>query len=235
MQTDASLVDALRNGEERCTVRVYAWSPWAISLGRNQSLDHLDLDKATRSGIDVVRRPTGGRAILHARELTYSVAMIVESGSVAEVYRRISQALVGSLKFLGVDALLEKSQPHFPALYRESSSAACFVSSARHEVKVNGKKIVGSAQRRYVREDGREAVLQHGSILLGPEHRRLGEYLRLNDQERKAVKEELESRTTDLSAVLGVSVGFEDVAEAVKAGFERTWNIRFSKAEAVLN
>ncbi len=235
MQTDASLVDGLRNGKEHCTIRVYAWSPWAISLGWNQSLDHLDLGKATRSGIDVVRRPTGGRAILHARELTYSVAMVADSGSVADVYGRISQALVGGLRLLGVDAMLEKSQPHFPALYRESSAAACFVSSARHEVKVNGKKIVGSAQRRYAREDGREAVLQHGSILLGPEHRRLGEYLRLNEQERRVVKEELESRTTDLSTILGVSVGFEDVAEAVRTGFERSWNIRFSNTEAVLN
>ncbi|MBI2618785.1 MAG: lipoate--protein ligase family protein [Ignavibacteriales bacterium] len=201
MRVDGELVQTLTTGGDECFVRVYGWSPWAVSLGWNQSLEAIELEKTARAGIDVVRRPTGGRAILHADELTYSVAMVADSKSVAGVYNEISRALVGGLRLLGVRAVLERSQPNFPGLYRSPSSVACFVSSARHEVKIDGKKIVGSAQRRYAREDGREAVLQHGSILLSREHRRLGEFLRLSDQQKRTVKEELEARTTDLSTV----------------------------------
>lgn len=235
MQIDASLVEALRDGESGCTVRVYAWSPWAISLGWNQSMDQVEMEKTARQGIDVVRRPTGGRAVLHAHELTYSVAMVANSGSVSDVYRKISQALVGGLGFLGVQAAVERSQPFFPTVDRNTSSSACFVSSARHEVKVNGKKIIGSAQRRYARVDGREAVLQHGSVLLGREHRRLGEFLRLSEPARRRIKDELETRTTDLSTVLGRSVEYNEAAEAIKLGFEQSWEIRFHNEPLVLS
>lgn len=229
MALDVALATNLLEGEGPNTLRVYGWAPPAISLGWNQSRDALAIDRIKRSGIDVVRRPTGGRAILHSQELTYAVIMASEAKNVLEVYNRISQALVLGIRSLGVDAELERSQPHFPSEYRKRSSLACFTSSARHEIVVAGRKLVGSAQRRYARSDGSEVVLQHGSILMGPDHRRIGEFLSESDAGlRSDLERALAAHTTDLEEQLGMNVRFEDVALAVRQGFESSWNITFS-------
>jgi lipoate-protein ligase A len=229
MAIDEELALALVQGGTTATVRVYGWSPPAISLGWNQSIDEIDLGRARDAGIDVIRRPTGGRAILHSEELTYSVTMLSERSSVLEVYNRISVALVKGLELLGASARLEKSQPHFPTLYRDVSSAACFASSARHEIKIGSQKLVGSAQRRYSCPDGGEVVLQHGSVLLGKDHRRLVDFLRLpHERLSRLVRSELEQHTTDLSSALGRTVHFQEVAASLRLGFERAWKIDFT-------
>ncbi len=236
MEFDESLVHSLAEGNGNPTVRVYGWKPTAISLGWNQSMDEIDISKATRDGIDIVRRPTGGRAILHSEELTYCVTMGSPAKRVLAVYNEISQALVQGLKMLGVDVTLEKSQPHFPSLYRSTSSAACFSSSARYEIQIGGRKLVGSAQRRYVGRNGGEIVLQHGSLLLGPDHKRLIEYLKLQDDlDRERLKMEIDKKTIDLSAALGRVVTFEECAEAVRTGFEEAWGIKFDFANQELS
>lgn len=228
MAVDEELARTLAQGGTTSTVRVYGWNPPAISLGWNQSIDEVDLERASDAGVDVVRRPTGGRAILHADELTYSVTMFSERSSVLAVYNRISAALVKGLELLGVPAHLEKSQPHFPTLYRGELSALCFASSARHEIKVGSRKLVGSAQRRYACPAG-DVVLQHGSILLGPGHRRLVEFLRIpNARVARLMRTELEQHTTDLSSIVGKPVDFKEVAAALRTGFERAWEIHFS-------
>jgi lipoate-protein ligase A len=146
------------------SLRLYRWQPWAISLGHNQSSHDLDMERCTADGIDVVRRPTGGRAILHAEELTYCVVMYTGSRSVLAVYNDISRALVRGLHLFGVNVAFQKSQPNFQETYRQASSIPCFTSSARYEIEWHGRKLVGSAQRRF--GDGeRDVVLQHGSIL----------------------------------------------------------------------
>jgi lipoate-protein ligase A len=228
MEFDESLVHSLAEGNGIPTVRVYGWKPTAISLGWNQSMDEIDISKATHDGIDIVRRPTGGRAILHSEELTYCVAMFSPAKRILAVYNEISQALVQGLKMLGVDVTLEKSQPHFPSLYRSMSSAACFSSSARYEIQIGGRKLVGSAQRRYVGRNGEEIVLQHGSLLLGPDHRRLIEYLNLEKElDRERLKEEIDKKTIDLSEALGRVVTFGECAEFLRSGFEEAWGIKF--------
>jgi lipoate-protein ligase A len=170
MEYDEALARMLVDGTGNSTIRVYGWRPFAISLGWNQSMDEIDRNKTLAAGIDVVRRPTGGRAILHANELTYSVVMRVYGKNVLTVYEDISRALIAGLRELGVIAAIEKSQPNFPSLYRSASAVACFSSTGRYEIKYNSRKLVGSAQRRYAVGDGEEVVLQHGSILIGPEH-----------------------------------------------------------------
>ena len=167
MEYDEALARALVDGIGNSTIRVYGWQPYAISLGWNQSMDEIDLSKTSVSGIDVVRRPTGGRAILHAKELTYSVVMQVHDKNVLTVYEDISRALVAGLQELGAPVAIEKSQPNFSSLYRSASAVACFSSTGRYEIKCHGKKLVGSAQRRYAAAHGEEVVLQHGSILIG--------------------------------------------------------------------
>lgn len=226
MDRDEDLARQLADGTGNPTVRVYGWNPPAISLGWNQSWDEVRMDAAEAAGIDVVRRPTGGRAILHENEATYSVVMSSRGENVSEAYARISLALTEALRLLGVNAALERSQPHFPSLYRKGESAACFVSSARSEIMVKGRKLVGSAQRRYAVPGG-EVVLQHGSILLGPEHRRLARYLRLRPEQEVHLSEQLAVKTTDLRHELQRDVSLEEVASRLKDGFEKTWNIRF--------
>jgi len=228
MELDESLVRSLAEGTGSATVRVYGWSPPAISLGWNQRIDEVDVDKAKTAGIGIVRRPTGGRAILHSEELTYSVVTTASSKNILAVYSEISLALVRGLNRLGVHASLEKSQPHFPSLYHSPSSMACFSSSARYEIHLDGRKLVGSAQRRYAGSNGEDVVLQQGSLLLGAFHRKLVDFLKIESAlDRSRLVEEMEDKTTDVSESLGRVVTFAEAAEAVKFGFEEAWGIKF--------
>ena len=229
MQTDESLALALARGEGVPTVRVYGWAPWALSLGWNQSQDDIRAEKAESDGIDIVRRPTGGRAVLHAQELTYTVVMPAEGRNVGEVYRLISRGLVAGVQRMGIPAAIETSSPSASSLYR---GAACFVSAARFEIKVGGKKVIGSAQRRYAGTGG-DVVLQHGSILLGGAHTAITEYLVLPEQEREELATELHERSTDLGAILGRIVSFEEAAAAVRSGFEESWGVTFQTAPSL--
>jgi lipoyl(octanoyl) transferase len=226
MDYDTALAQALVKGTGNPTIRVYAWRPSAISLGWNQSFDEINLAKTSSSRIDVVRRPTGGRAILHSEELTYSVVMRVKGKNVLSVYDDISRALVAGLLELGAPAAIEKSQPHFPSLYRTASAAACFSSTGRYEIKCHGKKLVGSAQRRYAAEGGEEVVLQHGSILLGPDHKRIVDFLNFSSEEQRiALRYELDEKTTELSTVLNRDIPLHEATDAVLHGFRKAWSI----------
>lgn len=213
------------------TVRVYGWDPAAISLGWSQSMEEIDVAKAHEQGVDVVRRPTGGRAILHSEELTYSVVMPARGRNVMAVYDDISRALVCGLKRLGADVMLEKSQLRFPKEYAKPSSTACFTSMARYEIHIDGKKVVGSAQRRYSNESGNEVVLQHGSILLGNGHKKITEFLRVSDTEKRHIQQELDNWTIDVSSAVGRHVEFDEVADAVRFGFEEEWRVTFATAQ----
>jgi lipoate-protein ligase A len=229
MKYDEQLAQFLLESDEPFVVRVYGWNPPAISLGWHQDIAEIDLEKCLGEGIDVVRRPTGGRAILHSDEVTYSVAMVASQKSVLSVYQSISEALVLGLSELGADVALEKSQPHFPTLYRSPSAVACFASVARYEIHIGGRKLVGSAQRRFARPDGQEVVLQHGSILLGEDHQRIIEFLNgLSDEQRNQLRAELKQNTVDLSSALGRKVDFSEVVPCLRRGFEKSFGLEFS-------
>ena len=229
MKYDERLAQSLVASDRPSVVRFYGWDPPAISLGWHQDIGEIDLEKCAEAGIDVVRRPTGGRAILHSDEVTYSVVLVASQKSVLSVYQDVSEALVDGLRALGADVALEKSQPHFPSLYRSSSAVACFASAARYEIHVAGRKLVGSAQRRFARRNGEEVVLQHGSILLGPDHLRIVDFLKaLDDDQRLELKRELQGKTTDLATALGRRVEREEVILTLKRGFEQMWSIEFS-------
>jgi lipoate-protein ligase A len=208
-------------------LRLYRWRPWAISLGHHQSEASLDLAACEAVGIDIVRRPTGGRAILHAEELTYCVVMPAGRRSILDVYNDISRALVGGLELFGVRVQLQQSQPDFRAAYRTSSSIPCFASSARYEIEHEGRKLVGSAQRR-ISGEARDVVLQHGSILCGPAHKRLPEFLSdRNPSALAEVRDILDRHTADLAGILGRAPDIDFLSRCVKQGFEQQWNIMF--------
>lgn len=237
MECDQALVAGLLGRQQRedpglgdghlPALRFYRWRPWAVSLGHHQREEDLLSAALHSAGIDIVRRPTGGRAILHAEELTYSVVMHSAGRGVLQVYNTISRALVRGLRRLGVDVSLQKAQPNFSEAYRQPSAIPCFASSARYEIGWKGRKLVGSAQRRYG-TGGAEVVLQHGSILCGGAHLDLVNYLRLPAEDlRQQIRTELERTTTDLSAILGRPVDPEELVVPLREAFEQEWGIVF--------
>jgi lipoyl(octanoyl) transferase len=229
MERDEALAQALQRGDPGApqVLRLYGWAPPAISLGHHQDASTIATDLLRRDGIDLVRRPTGGRAILHHEELTYCVVMLSGRRSILQVYNAISEALVKGLALYGVKVSLQRSQPDFQAAYRDQSSIPCFTSSARYEIEWEGRKLVGSAQRRYADGD-RDVVLQHGSILCGPAHRRLAEYLSIgSDAVRERIEREMREKTVDLAEITGKPVDMPRLKECIRAGFEVAWGIHF--------
>jgi lipoate-protein ligase A len=168
MALDEALMDRARASGE-WTLRVYSWRIPTISLGRNQSArGRYDLDRIAARGLVVVRRPTGGRAILHDREITYSVtAPVADAGDLAESYQRINALLLRGLASIGVaaTAAAPASRASAPGM------APCFDEPAAGELIVGGRKLAGSAQWR---SDG--ALLQHGSILVADDQTALADF-----------------------------------------------------------
>lgn len=158
MAVDEALMARARSTGE-CVVRLYEWLRPTLSLGRNQTArDRYDLDRAAKMGVDFVRRPTGGRAVLHHRELTYSVTAPGERlGTLQESYGRINRILVAALHALGVAANVAPRTARAPS----PGVAPCFDVPGEGELVVGDRKLVGSAQWR-----DRDVLLQHGSILV---------------------------------------------------------------------
>jgi lipoate-protein ligase A len=239
MAVDESLARNLCGNDLDGIVRVYGWIPPCVSLGYHQSIETVDIGKLSEEGIEVVRRPTGGRAVLHWEELTYSVVLRANGRPLSEMYHWIGSALVRGLQLLNSEISLAKPDPGAMLSVRPTSAIPCYASTGRFEIQHRGKKLVGSAQRRYsfVRDESSgnmsgfdEVVLQHGSILIGPAHRRLAEFLTLDDGERAVVvAKELAKKSTELSTVLGRPVEFEEVGRCVRSGFEEEWGIDFSE------
>ncbi len=224
MDFDLQLVSQSRTNE--AILRFYKWKPYCISLGANQPFESVNLKKANHAEIDVVKRPTGGRAILHAEELTYSVIHPVTSQISPKIlYKEINLALKNGLANYHPELQklnLENFQPHFPSFYKEAKSSLCFAVSAKSEINYKGKKLVGSAQRKIG-----NVVLQHGSILCGTFHKKLIEYLELSFEERVDVTEEINSTTTELETILGSKIDYEKLTESIKLGFEEIFSISF--------
>jgi lipoyl(octanoyl) transferase len=218
MAFDVARAQSVSDGTAASMIRVYRWDPWCISLGRHQDETDIDAARTARDGIDIVRRPTGGRAILHAEELTYSVVMPHEGRGILEIYKLISEALVSGLNLLVPGIEMARSQPNFQKLYKEPGSIPCFSSSARYEIEFEGRKLVGSAQRRIG-----NAVLQHGSLLLGDAHLRLADYLAIDEPTRHDIRQDMAHHTISLSTVVGETIAFERVADCIRAGFEECW------------
>jgi lipoate-protein ligase A len=174
-------------------LRFYGWKPPCISLGYHQKASDVLQDQCMQEELDVVRRPTGGRAILHAEELTYSVIYPYHDLDITDFYRLIHLPFVEALKEMEIDASFEASQADFRSIYKTDRSFLCFASSAKYEVEISGKKLIGSAQRVY-----ENAILQHGSILLGPQHENLVNFLNLAESRKNKMKQYIGEHTTNL-------------------------------------
>jgi len=217
MRRDAALLAAAGPGRP-AVLRLFRFAPPGITLGASQRPEReLDLERCRADGVGWAIRPTGGRAIFHAQEWTYALAAAIDDprwgGSLGVAYDRMSAVLVASLAALGVPVTLAGARAGAtPERPRSAAgpAAPCFASTTRHEVVLNGRKLVGSAQRRTA-----VALLQQGSVLLGSGHLRLADYLALPMGARAGERERLQALATDAGAALGVDPPLERWADAL--------------------
>lgn len=229
MALDQAIAMACAAGESPPTLRFYRWQPPAVSLGRHQPVADIDQAAVAAHGYDIVRRTTGGRAILHIDEFTYSVAAAATeprvAGGVMDAYLRLSNALVAGLQALGVAA----DKAGGDVRTGPDVSAACFEVPSAYEITVQGRKLMGSAQSRRAKY-----VLQHGSLPLHGDITRLVDVLVLSAEERTLLHRQLAHHACTLATALGVAdddpaLRFEQVAQAMIQGFAATLNLSFQR------
>lgn len=201
------------------TLRLYSWSPPCLSLGRHQPAGDAHHQALRALGYDLVRRPTGGRAILHTDELTYSVAVPLKDprvrGDVLSSCRRLSEGLLAAMQFLGVGQVVAAQRAPRPA----PPDAVCFEAPGTFEIAAGGRKLIGSAQMR-----GRGALLQHGTLPLCGDIARICAVLAV-----PADPERVRSRAATLEQLLGHPVSWEQAADAVAVGFAQSLNLRLER------
>jgi lipoyl(octanoyl) transferase len=222
MAVDEAVLEAVGRKESLPTLRLYAWDPPCLSLGFAQPVKDVDCAALAHFGWDLVRRPTGGRAILHTDELTYSVIAPLDeprvAGGVLESYSRLSQALLTALERLGLPAQANKEY----ALPQgsQSNAAVCFEVPSNYEITVGGKKLVGSAQARR-----KEGVLQHGSLPLYGDLTRITRVLSYPDE---AARQRAAQRLLDHAAnveMLGYSLTWEECAPVFIEAFRENFQL----------
>ncbi len=242
MALDEALLDSVVRGGTP-VIRFYTWRPATLSLGVNQPLGEIDRAACEGRGFGLVRRITGGRAVLHQHELTYSV-IAPESdwrvaGGVIESYRKISAALIAGLQSLGADVTMSPpNRAAFRAMsearrYRDlaeleqsNHGAVCFDTASAYELTANGRKLVGSAQ---ARRGG--ALLQHGSILLDIDWEAWASvFAYASEAGRQRAFQKLPTRMTSLRRELGREVSAEQVCAALRESFERVFELSLTEA-----
>lgn len=236
MAVDEAILEHIHRGESKPTLRLYAWQPPCLSLGYAQPFRDVDVERLKSRGWDVVRRVTGGRAILHTDELTYSVTGSADepvlAGGVLESYNRLSQALLFAVRELGLQVEVKEQVAQAAVLGGGDAAGSkvnpvCFEVPSTYEITVNGKKLIGSAQARK-----KEGVLQHGSLPLAGDLTRICDALVFEDESaREKAKERLLARAATVESVLGVEKDWETAAQAFVGGFEAELGILFERGE----
>jgi lipoate-protein ligase A len=227
MALDEAIMEAVATGEAPPTLRFYQWAPPCLSLGKRQPLDGVDLAACRVDGVHVVRRATGGWAILHTDELTYSIALRPDDprvgGAILDTYRTLSRGLIAGLRLLEADAEMNP----VTSGGAQNTSAACFEVPSAYEITVGGRKLMGSAQTRPAGK-----VLQHGSLPLYGDIARVARYLTFtSEQEREALQTHLRERAATLSDALGRVTSFAEAAQAMARGFAEALNVELAPGE----
>jgi lipoate-protein ligase A len=222
MARDEALLRAVGAGGSPPVLRLYAWSPPTLSLGFGQRVADADRDRLVERNWGLVRRLTGGRAILHTDELTYCIVLPAShplaQGSVVESYRRISAAFAAAVGALGGTTRADRASA------RGSGSAVCFETPSHYELTVNGRKLVGSAQARRV-----GGVLQHGSLPLSGDLGRIVDVLAFPDSEsRDQARIGVRQRAVTLGEALGRDVAWQEAASTLAAAVEETFAVQLA-------
>ncbi len=230
MAVDEAILEHAQAGrrESLPSLRLYAWDPACLSLGHAQPFADVDTTRLQERGWEVVRRATGGRAILHTDELTYSVIGSADepilTGGVLESYNRIALALLSAVKSLDLPV---EMKAHAGRSSTTTTNPVCFEVPSTYEITVDGKKLIGSAQARK-----REGVLQHGSLPLTGDLTRICQVLVFdNEAARAEAAKRLLARATTVESALGGAVSWERAAQKFIQAFESELGLCFEKGE----
>ncbi len=229
MAIDEAILYALAEGNGRPTLRFFQWNPPCLSLGYNQHWAEIDEPSCQQLGYTWTRRATGGRAILHRDELTYSLIIPQDDprvqGGVTTAYQALSFGLMNGLKRLGVE-VKQATKEDVRAGLRASKGGGpvCFDSPSHYEITHQGKKLIGSAQLRR-----KQTVLQHGTLPLCGKLNRILDVLKFSAEDRKQQQNLLPQRATTMERALGKVLSFEEVAAALSEGFAEALNLSYEE------
>ncbi|ASS91887.1 MAG: lipoate--protein ligase family protein [Bacillaceae bacterium] len=222
MALDEALLDWHSEGKIAPTIRFYGWNPPTLSIGYFQKVEkEIDMDAVRRHGLGFVRRPTGGRGVLHDKELTYSVIVSEDHPrmpkTVTEAYRVISEGILHGFRLLGLDAHFaiprtDEEKQHL----KNPRSSVCFDAPSWYELVVEGRKVAGSAQTRQ-----KGVILQHGSILLDLDEKLLFDLFKYpNERVRERLEKNFKNKAVAINDLRETPVTMEEAWSAFKKGFE---------------
>ncbi len=223
MAIDRAILQLAANGKSPPTLRLYTWNPPAVSLGYFQRKRGPNPEALRRFGFEVIRRPSGGRAVLHKGDVTYAVVAGLDDRMpyrADQAYRLISKGILLGLQRLGVPA------DSYDGAQETPMPAICFLRPASAEIVHQGKKFVGNAQTWLG-----HTLLQHGSIAVEPQADYLAELFRPERYPLAQFRQAIASKITSLREILGRSVGVAEVAEAVKEGMSEALGATFEQGE----
>lgn len=212
MQIDMAILGWCIEKKSVAVLRTYDWKPYAVSVGRNQSDSNLNKGLCKRQSIEIVQRPTGGRAVVHQGDLTYCFVInsdwLEGGGSVSRSYKEISSALIEGLKLSGVeDVYISQSKQVY------TKTDACMAVSTGADLEYKGRKIAGSAQ---LRKNG--YILQHGSILVEQDFSLTAKIFNLPEESLKCI---------NLAEIINPPPDYQTLAACIKRGFENYFNVTF--------
>jgi lipoyl(octanoyl) transferase len=230
MAVDEAILEHIGRSDSPSTLRLYAWEPACLSLGHAQPFADVDRARLQVRGWEVVRRLTGGRAILHTDELTYSVTGSAEepvlAGGVLESYNRLARALLLAVQHLGLPVEMKDAQP-VNSNVMSTMNPVCFEVPSTYEITAGGKKLIGSAQAHR-----KEGVIQHGSLPLTGDLSRICQALVFQDElARENAAQRLLARATTVESALEKAVTWEQAAVAFIGAFEAQLGICLERGE----
>ena len=233
MALDEALLDWNSEGKIPPVIRFYGWEPATLSIGYFQKVEkEINMDMVKQHGLGFVRRPTGGRGVLHEHELTYSVIVSEEHPdmpkTVTEAYRVISEGILKGFHNLGMDAYfaVPKTEADRESL-KNPRSAVCFDAPSWYELVVEGRKVAGSAQTRQ-----KGVILQHGSILLDLDEDKLFSLFKYpNERVKERMQKAFKSKAVAINEIAKENVTIEMAKKAFKAGFEEGLDIELEPYE----
>lgn len=228
MAVDEAILTEIGRGASLPTLRLYAWEPPCLSIGYAQPVSDVDMNRLQALDWEWVRRPTGGRAVLHTDELTYSVIAPLKdprvAGSLLESYQRLAGALVQALNLLVLPVEVQAKSAE-PA--GQNPNPVCFEVPSAFEITVGGKKLLGSAQARR-----KEGVLQHGALPLSGDLTRILQVLAFPDERaRLQAAGRLLQRATTVEAALGRLVTWDEAAHAFAQAFRTTFDLDLQRGD----